>query len=62
MGLRVLDSFRQNVDVILAHTTATAHDHGAVSLQVLLLDDADLMRSARQLGEVFYPWRRKTRV
>jgi hypothetical protein len=62
VGLRVLDSFRQNVDVILAHTTATAHDHGAVSLQVLLLDDADLMRSARQLGEVFYPWRRKTRV
>ncbi len=62
VGLRVLDTFRQNVDAILAHTTTTAHDHGAISLQVLLLDDADLMRSARQLGEVFYPWRRKTRV
>jgi hypothetical protein len=27
-------------------------------LEVLLLDDADLMRAARGEGVVFYPWRR----
>ena len=34
-------------------------DAQGAALDVLLLDDADLMRSARALGIVFYPWRKK---
>lgn len=61
VGLRVIDNFRTNVDTIIAQLTDAARAHG-VALQVLLLDDPELVRSARSLGEVFYPWRRKTRV
>ena len=61
VGLRIIDTFRGNVDAIVTLTQVTGRDHGA-SLHVLLLDDPELVRSARTLGEVFYPWRRKTRV
>lgn len=61
VGLRIIDNFRANVDAIVTLTQVTGRDHGT-PLQVLLLDDAELVRAARQLGEVFYPWRRKTRV
>jgi hypothetical protein len=61
VGMRVIESFRANVDDIIAQLQASARDRG-VDLHVLLLDDPELVRSARSLGEVFYPWRRKTRV
>lgn len=61
IGLRIIDNFRGNVDAIVTLTQVTGRDHG-VTLHALLLDDPELVRSARTLGEVFYPWRRKTRV
>jgi hypothetical protein len=61
VGLRIIDNFRSNVDAIVTLTQVTGREHGA-NLQVILLDDGELVRAARQLGEVFYPWRRKTRV
>lgn len=61
VGLRVIDSFRANVDSITQQLEAAAHARDS-ALHVLLLDDPELVRSARTLGEVFYPWRRKTRV
>ena len=49
----LMDCFGTAVSVCLQY---------GVPLEVLLLDDPDLVRSARSLGEVFYPWRRKTRL
>ncbi|MCB9656754.1 MAG: SseB family protein [Sandaracinaceae bacterium] len=61
VGLRVLDSFRANVDDITRRLESAGRGYG-LAVWVLLLDDADLIRDARTVGEVFYPWRRKSRV
>lgn len=58
VGVRVDTSFRQRVNEIIAELRQAGDTQGA-ALDVLLLDDADLMRSARALGIVFYPWRKK---
>ena len=57
VGLRVDTSYRQRLNEIRDALRRTADEQGA-ALDVLLLDDAELMRSARAFG-VFYPWRKK---
>ncbi|MEZ4335091.1 MAG: SseB family protein [Sandaracinaceae bacterium] len=57
VGLRVDTSFRQRLNEIVGQVRQTGERFGA-SLDVLLLDDAELMRTARSC-DVFYPWRKK---
>lgn len=57
VGLRVDTSFRQRVNEIIQNVRQAADARGA-SLDVLLLDDPQVMRTARQVALVFYPWRR----
>lgn len=57
VGVRVDTGFRQRVNEIVAELRRAGEAHGA-SLDVLLLDDPVLMRTARAAG-VFYPWRKK---
>lgn len=56
IALRVDPGYRDRVPSI---ATAVHETGRAASLQLdtLLLDDTDLMRQAREQGEVFYPWR-----
>ena len=58
IGLRVDTGYRQRVDEILGKLREAGSTAGA-SLDCLLLDDAIVMRAARQKGLVFYPWRRR---
>src|SRR5690606_1617352 len=57
VGIRVDAGFRQRVNEIIAAVRRAGEAHGA-GLDVLLLDDAALMRNARSAGLVFYPWRK----
>lgn len=57
IGLRVDTGFRSRVGEIIAAVRKTGTEQGA-SLDVLLLDDPELMRTARNEALVFYPWRR----
>lgn len=57
VGLRIDGSFRQRVNEIVGEVRRAADARGA-GLDVLLLDDASLMRTARGQGLVFYPWRK----
>lgn len=57
VGLRLGASFRQRVNEIITAIRRTAEERGA-SLDVLLLDDPQVVRTARQLALVFYPWRK----
>ena len=57
VAVRVDASFRSRVLDIVAAVRAAAARAGA-GLDVLLLDDAQLMRAARAAGQPFYPWRR----
>jgi len=57
IGLRVDPSFRQRVNEIISSVRSTAAAQSA-ALDVVLLDDAELLRTARQEALVFYPWRR----
>lgn len=57
VGLRVDTSFRQRMNEIISAVRQAGEANGA-ALDVLLLDDPALMRSARAMG-VFYPWRKK---
>jgi len=57
VGVRVDTGFRQRVNEIVSELRRAGEAHGA-SLDVLLLDDPVLMRTARAAG-VFYPWRKK---
>jgi hypothetical protein len=57
IGLRVDPAFRQRAGEIVASVRRTADEKGA-SLDVILLDDPQVMRTARQVALVFYPWRR----
>jgi hypothetical protein len=58
IGLRVDAGFRQRVNEIVSALRRTGDARGA-GLDVILLDDAALMRSARGQGLVFYPWRKR---
>jgi hypothetical protein len=58
IGLRLDAGFRQRVNEIIAELRATGERSGAI-LDVVLLDDATLMRNARGCGLIFYPWRKK---
>ena len=57
VAVRVDASFRTRVNEIVAAVRDAAAGAGA-GLDVLLLDDAQLMRLARSAGQPFYPWRR----
>ncbi len=57
VAVRVDAAFRMRVNDIVAAVRAAAAAAGA-GLDVLLLDDAQLMRLARAAGQPFYPWRR----
>ncbi len=57
VGLRVDTGFRARVNDIIAGVRETGDTHGA-SLDVLLLDNPEVMRTARNDALVFYPWRR----
>lgn len=57
VGLRVDTAFRQRVNELIQRTRQ-AGDHAGASVDVLLLDDPQVMRTARQVALVFYPWRR----
>jgi hypothetical protein len=57
VALRVDPSFRTRVGEIVAAVRGAAAGAGA-ALDVLLLDDAKLMKQARAAGQPFYPWRR----
>jgi hypothetical protein len=57
VAVRVDPSFRTRVGDIVAAVRAAASSEGA-GLDVLLLDDAKLMKQARAAGQPFYPWRR----
>lgn len=58
VGLRVDTGFRQRINELIAGVRQAGDAQGA-SLQVVLLDDPALMRSARGTGTVFFPWRKK---
>ena len=57
VAIRVDASFRTRVNDIVAAVRLAAARADA-GLDVLLLDDAQLMRAARAAGQPFYPWRR----
>lgn len=57
VAVRVDASFRMRVNDIVNAVRTAAASAGA-GLDVLLLDDAQLMRLARAAGQPFYPWRR----
>jgi hypothetical protein len=58
-GLRVDVAYRARVnDIVLALRKAA--DAAGASLDVLLLDDPKLMRTARSEGLLFFPWKRRT--
>ena len=57
VGLRIDPAFRQRTGEIVTSVRRIADERGA-SLDVILLDDPQVMRTARQVALVFYPWRR----
>ncbi len=57
IAVRVDAAFRTRINDIVAAVRAAAAGAGA-GLDVLLLDDAQLMKLARAAGQPFYPWRR----
>ncbi|MGB5696085.1 MAG: SseB family protein [Polyangiales bacterium] len=58
VGLRITDSFRDNVTAIIKELSEASRAHG-VEIDVLLIDGHDLLRKARERGFVFYPWKPK---
>lgn len=58
IGLRVDTSFRERINEIIQGLRQTGDEWGA-SLDVLLLDDPSVMRTARSEGLAFFPWRRR---
>ncbi len=57
IGLRVDPSFLNRVADITDAVFAAADKHGAL-LQVLLLNNTDMVKTARKHGKAFYPWKR----
>jgi hypothetical protein len=58
IGLRIDVSYRERINDIIGDIRKAGEPHGA-SLDVLLLDDPVLMRTARKEALAFYPWRRR---
>lgn len=58
IGLRIDTAYRARVDEIVGHIKASAEATG-VAVGTVLLDNAEVMRRARQEGVVFYPWRKR---
>jgi hypothetical protein len=57
VAMRLNPAFRTRIDEVVGAVRRAAAAQGA-ALDVLLLDDPQLMRSARAAGAPFYPWRR----
>ncbi len=57
VGLKVDTAFRQRVNEIIQRLREAGDAEGA-SLDVLLLDDAAVMRTVRTDALLFYPWKR----
>jgi hypothetical protein len=57
VGLKVDTAFRQRVNEIIQRLREAGDSQGA-SLDVLLLDDAAVMRTVRSDAMLFYPWKR----
>ena len=58
IGLRIEDSFRDNVTAIIKDLCEAARAK-EVEIDVLLIDGHDLLRKSREHGFVFYPWKPK---
>ena len=58
VAVRITPDFRQHVAEITTRVREAGSSQGA-TLDVLLLDDAELTKAARTLGTHFYPWRKK---
>ena len=58
VGLRVLDTYRDNVTTIIKELCEAGRTHD-VELDVLLIDGHDLLRKARESAFVFFPWKPK---
>lgn len=58
VGVRIDASFRQRVQEV-ADAIALAASKKSIGVGVILLDLPEAARSAREVGEVFYPWRKK---
>ena len=58
VGLRIEDSFRDNVTAIIKDLCEAARNQ-EVEIDVLLIDGHDLLRKSREHGFVFYPWKPK---
>ncbi|MGB5810833.1 MAG: SseB family protein, partial [Polyangiales bacterium] len=58
VGLRVMDTYRDNVTVIIKELCEAGRTQD-VELDVLLVDGHDLLRKAREAGFVFFPWKPK---
>ena len=58
VGLRIDDSFRDNVTAIIKDLCEAARAK-EVEIDVLLIDGHDLLRKSREHGFVFYPWKPK---
>ena len=57
IGVRVDPSFLNRVAEITDAILGAAEKH-SVDLQVLLLNNAELVKSAHKHGKAFYPWRK----
>lgn len=58
VGMRVDPQYRQRVNEIATSVLSAGVAHGTV-LEVVLLDDAALVREARHEGVLFFPWKRR---
>lgn len=58
VGLRVMDTYRDNVTMIIKELCEAGRTHD-VELDVLLVDGHDLLRKARENAFVFFPWKPK---
>ena len=58
VGLRITDSYRDNVTAIIKDLCEASRTHG-VEIEVLLIDGHDMLRKARERAVVFYPWKPK---
>jgi len=57
VALRIEPAFRKNLQEITRRLRETSGQHGA-QYDVLMLDTAEQMKQARNIGMPFYPWRK----
>ncbi|MDH3202551.1 MAG: hypothetical protein OEM15_16800 [Myxococcales bacterium] len=58
IGLRVMDTYRENVTAIIKELSDVGRARNA-EIDVLLIDGHDLLRKARERAFVFFPWKPK---